>query len=161
MIGIGTDLVDLDRFRLVLGRTPGIVERLFTDDEQAYAGAHRDPTQRFGARFAAKEAAMKALGLGLGQVRFREVEVIRLESGAPELALHGEAAARAADQGVTRWLITMSHTDHLAQAVVVALGDDAGSDAEDPSAEVTQRIVRRAVANPVLMRQLSPRSPDR
>ena len=96
LIGIGTDLVDLDRFRTVLGRTPRIVQRLFTEGEQAYACGRRDPTERLGARFAAKEAAMKALGVGLGEVDFRDVEVVRLESGAPVLAVHGRAAERAA-----------------------------------------------------------------
>ncbi len=93
MIGIGTDLVDLDRFRLVIERTPTIVDRLFTDGERAYACLRRDPTERLGARFAAKEATMKALGVGLGEVDFRDIEVIRLESGAPVLAVHGRAAS--------------------------------------------------------------------
>jgi holo-[acyl-carrier protein] synthase len=123
MIGIGTDLVDLDRFRRVIGRTPGIVDRLFTDGERAYACARRDPTERLGARFAAKEAAMKALGVGLGEVDFRDLEIVRLDSGEPLLAVHGRAASVAEACGVVRWLVTLSHTDHLAQAVVVALAD--------------------------------------
>ena len=66
---------------------------------------------------------MKALGLGLGDLRFREIEILRAGSGAPSLALLGAAADLAAARGVRRWLVTISHTDHLAQAVVVALGD--------------------------------------
>ena len=122
LVGVGADLVDLDRFRIVLERTPTIVARLFTDGEQAYARARRDPTERFGARFAAKEAAMKAMGVGLGDVRFRDLEVARLDSGAPRLVLHGSAAELARSQGITDWRLTLSHTDHLAQAIVVALG---------------------------------------
>ena len=95
VVGIGTDLVDLDRFRQVLARTPSIVDRLFTESEQAYAKERRDPTEPLGVRFAAKEAALKALGLGLGSVGFREIEVIRAESGAPSLLLHGGAAEAA------------------------------------------------------------------
>jgi len=125
MIGIGTDLVDLDRLRRVLGRTPRIVARLFTEAEQAYAIERNDPTERFGGRFAVKEATMKALGVGLGAVAFRDIEVVRAPSGAPRLELHGSAAALAAAQGVDRWLVTLSHTDHLAHAVVVALGAEA------------------------------------
>jgi len=125
MIGIGTDLVDLDRLRRVLDRTPGIVARLFTESEQAYAIERHDPTECFGGRFAAKEATMKALGVGLGQVAFRDIEVIRTPSGAPCLELHGSAAALAEARGVVRWLVTLSHTDHLAQATVVALGPQA------------------------------------
>jgi holo-[acyl-carrier protein] synthase len=122
VIGIGNDLVDLDRFRAVLERTPTIVERVFTDAEQEYARLRQDPTERFGARFAAKEATMKALGVGLGEVVMRDIEVLRADSGAPSLLLHGTAATMAVERGVQRWMITISHTDHLAQAVVVALG---------------------------------------
>jgi holo-[acyl-carrier protein] synthase len=122
VIGIGADLVDLDRFRRVLARTPAIVERLFTEEETAYAQARHDPTERFGGRFAAKEAAMKAMGVGLGQVRFRDLEVVRLDSGAPELVLHGPAVRVAAEQGIAGWRMTLTHTAHLAQAIVVAVG---------------------------------------
>ena len=121
-IGIGTDLVDLDRLRAVIDRTPGVVTRLFTEGEQAYARQRRDPTERFGGRFAVKEATMKALGVGLGAVAFRDIEVVRAESGAPHVHLHGAAAALADAQGVVAWLVTLSHTDHLAHAMVVALG---------------------------------------
>ncbi|MGZ4681105.1 MAG: holo-ACP synthase [Acidimicrobiales bacterium] len=121
VIGIGNDLVDLDRFRVVLDRTPTIVQRVFTEAEQQYALQRNDPTERFGGRFAAKEATMKALGVGLGEVAMRDIEVVRADSGAPSLVLHGTAAAVAAERGVHRWMITISHTDHLAQAVVVAL----------------------------------------
>ena len=121
-IGIGTDLVDLDRLRVVIDRTPGVVTRVFTEGEQAYARQRRDPTERFGGRFAVKEATMKALGVGLGAVAFRDIEVVRAESGAPHVRLHGAAAALADAQGVVGWLVTLSHTDHLAHAMVVALG---------------------------------------
>ncbi|MGZ4703362.1 MAG: holo-ACP synthase [Acidimicrobiales bacterium] len=121
VIGIGNDLVDLDRFRVVLDRTPTIVQRVFTEAEQQYALQRNDPTERFGGRFAAKEATMKALGVGLGEVAMRDIEVVRADSGAPSLVLHGTAAAVADERGVHRWMITISHTDHLAQAVVVAL----------------------------------------
>jgi holo-[acyl-carrier protein] synthase len=120
-IGIGTDLVDLDRMRRAIDRTPGIVTRLFTEGEQAYARQRRDPTERFGGRFAVKEATMKALGVGVGAVAFRDIEVIRAESGAPRLVLHARAAALAEARGVAGWLVTLTHTDHLAHAVVMAL----------------------------------------
>jgi holo-[acyl-carrier protein] synthase len=120
VVGVGTDLVDLDRFRRVLERTPSIVERLFTDDEQAYARRRRDPTEPLAARFAAKEAFLKALGLGLGSVAFREVEVVRAESGEPSLRLHGAAAREAKSRDVDQWFVTLSHTAHIAQAIVLA-----------------------------------------
>jgi holo-[acyl-carrier protein] synthase len=121
VIGIGTDLVELDRFRLALTRTPGIVDRLFTDGERAYAELRRDPTERFAARFAAKEAVLKAMGAGIGECDFREIEVVRAESGAPSVQLHGRAAGLASDRGVGEWRLTMTHTASLAQAIAVAL----------------------------------------
>jgi holo-[acyl-carrier protein] synthase len=121
VVGVGTDLVDLDRFRHVLARTPSVVDRLFTPGEQAYARRRRDPTEPFAARFAAKEAVLKALGLGLGSLAFRDIEVVRAESGQPSLVLHGAAADLARDRGVGHWLVTLSHTAHLAQAIAMAL----------------------------------------
>jgi holo-[acyl-carrier protein] synthase len=123
LVGIGVDLVDLDRLRVSLARTPRLIDRLFTEAEQAYAFERHDPTERFGGRFAVKEATLKAMGVGLGAARFRDLEVVRAESGAPELVLHGAAAERATALGVRRWLLTVSHTDHLAEAIVVGLAD--------------------------------------
>lgn len=122
MIGIGTDLVEIDRFRRSLERTPGLRDRLFRPAERAYAERRRDPTERYAARFAAKEAVLKALGLGLGAARLADIEIERDDaSGAPAIRLHGRAARLAAERGVTRWLVTLTHTDRVAQAIVVAL----------------------------------------
>lgn len=121
LIGVGIDVVDVDRFRAVLARTPGIVARLFTDAEQAYAERHRDPAPRLAARFAAKEATMKAMQVGLGAFAFREVEVVRLDSQAPALQLEGRAAELARDLGVRRWHVSLTHGQFVAEAVVIAL----------------------------------------
>jgi len=121
VIGIGTDLVELDRFRLTLARTPTIVDRLFTDDERAYCELRKDPTERYAARFAAKEAVLKAMGAGIGECDFKEIEVVRATSGAPSVRLHGRAVALAAGKGVGEWRLTMTHTASLAQAIAVAL----------------------------------------
>jgi holo-[acyl-carrier protein] synthase len=121
VIGIGTDLVELDRFRLALQRTPGLVERLFSDAERAYADRRKDPTERYAARFAAKEAVLKAMGVGLWAFPLRDIEVVRAPSGQPSVVLHGKAAAMAAERGVTGWRLTMTHTDRVAQATAVAL----------------------------------------
>ena len=77
IIGIGNDLVDLDRFRRVLERQPGLIEKLFTDTEREYAQRRADPTERFAARFAAKEATLKALGVGIGAADWHDIEVLR------------------------------------------------------------------------------------
>lgn len=122
MVGIGLDVVDLDRFRRVLDRTPRLVGRVFTSAERADAARSVDPAPHLAARFAAKEACMKALGVGLGAFGLREVEVLRDRvSGRPSLVLHGAAAALAAERGVRDWRISLSHSRVVAQAVVVAL----------------------------------------
>ena len=120
MIGIGLDAVEVDRFRRVLQRTPGVARRLFTDAERAYGEGSPDPAPRLAARFAAKEATMKALGVGLGAFRFRDVEVVRAPTGAPSLRVAGRAAVLAAEQGVTTWRVSLTHTESMAEAVVVA-----------------------------------------
>jgi holo-[acyl-carrier protein] synthase len=121
VIGIGVDLVEVDRMRESLARTPSLEERLFTAGERAYAHEAKDPAERFAVRFAAKEAAMKALGVGIGAVDFHDIEVVRAVSGAPSLVLTGRAAALAADAGVRQWRLSLTHTHRTAEAVAVAL----------------------------------------
>jgi len=120
--GIGVDAVDVVRFRRVIERRPGIVDRLFTETEQAYAHRSRDPGPRLAVRFAAKEAVLKALGVGVGGAGFRDVEVVRSDSGEPGLALSGRAAALSVGRGVARWHLSLTHTDTIAVATVVAEG---------------------------------------
>lgn len=120
MIGVGIDAVELDRFRRALERTPGIVDRCFTEAEAAYARRRRDPTERFAARFAAKEAVMKALGVGLWRIGFREIEVVRAPSGQPTVRLTGRGADRAAHLGVRSWHLSITHTERTAQAIAIA-----------------------------------------
>lgn len=121
--GIGVDAVEVERFRRVLGRRPGLAERLFTDAERAYAAMAADPGPRLAVRFAAKEAVLKALGVGIGAASFRDVEVVRAESGLPSLVLAGSAATLAQGRGVSRWHLSLTHTASLAVASVVAEGD--------------------------------------
>jgi holo-[acyl-carrier protein] synthase len=121
VIGLGIDAVDIGRFRTVLARRPGMAERLFTAGERAYAARQADPAPSLAARFAAKEAAMKALGVGLGAFRWTDVEVVRLASGQPALRMHGAAAALASKQGVGKFLVSLTHTSSQAEAVVAAL----------------------------------------
>ena len=121
MIGVGLDLVDIERFRAVLARQPALRERLFTGGELALAGPAGTRCPALAVRFAAKEAVMKALGVGLGAFGFHDVEVLRLDSGAPELRVTGAAAVLAAERGVTGWQISLSHSVTTAGAVVSAL----------------------------------------
>ena len=120
VLWIGTDVVDLDRFRLALRRTPGMVERVFTEGERAYALRKNDPTERLAARFAVKEATMKALGVGLGAFKFHDVEVVKKRSGEPTLSLAGRAAELGVARGITEWKVSITHSDLIAMAIVIA-----------------------------------------
>jgi holo-[acyl-carrier protein] synthase len=122
---VGIDAVDVARLRRALERRPRLAERVFTDAEWAYASAAADPGPRLAARFAAKEAVAKALGVGIGAVSWREVEVVRDERGAPALALAGSALSVATGRGVARWHLSLTHTEALAVASVVAEGAEA------------------------------------
>lgn len=117
---IGIDLVDVKRFAAVLERRDGMRARLFTEVELDYALGTVDPDIRLAARFAAKEAVMKALGIGLGACKFRDIEVARHESGRPELVLRGLAAERAAAAGLRSWQVSLTHTSTIAGAMVLA-----------------------------------------
>jgi holo-[acyl-carrier protein] synthase len=125
VVGIGTDLVDIDRMRSIINRRPRFVQRVFTEAERQYCSETRDPSERYAARFAAKEAVLKTLGVGLGGADFADIEVVRMDSGQPMLRITGRAAELAARQGIDRWLITLSHSENLAQAFVMGLsGND-------------------------------------
>ena len=114
---MGIDAVDVARFALILKRRPGFEERVFTLRERSTCGG---APGRLAARFAAKEATMKALGVGLGAFGFHDVEVEREASGRPVLRVVGRAAALASAAGVSRWHVSLTHTDLVAEAVVVA-----------------------------------------
>lgn len=124
LVGIGVDVVEVDRFRTSLQRTPTMRERIFTAGELAYVEPKVDPVPSLAARFAAREAVMKALGLGLGAFGFHEVWVDVEPSGAPRLVVTGRAADLAAARGVARWHLSLSHDGPVATAMVVA---EAGS----------------------------------
>jgi holo-[acyl-carrier protein] synthase len=121
--GVGIDAVDIERFRRVLSRRPSLADRLFTGLELGYARAAVDPVPRLANRFAAKEAAMKAFGVGLGAFAFADAEVVRTGLEGPSLVLHRSARAVARDRRVTRLHLSLTHTDLVAMAVVVAEGD--------------------------------------
>jgi holo-[acyl-carrier protein] synthase len=123
--GIGIDAVDVDRFRRVLVRRPSLANRVFTDAERSDAAGRGDPAQHLAARFAAKEAVMKALGTGIGGFALHDVEVVRgtepgARRGAPSLRLFDRAAALAAERGISNWHVSLTHTDRLAMAMVLA-----------------------------------------
>jgi len=121
-VGIGIDIVDVPRFEKVLARRPKIVDRLITEGEKL---ATKLRPQRLAARFAAKEAVMKACGVGVGSTGWKTIEVKKMRSGAPMVVLHGTAQDLADRVGIKNMHITLTHTDMTAAAFVVGT-DDAG-----------------------------------
>ena len=121
IVGIGVDAVEIDRFRRSLERTPSMKTRLFTHEELEYVEPHDDPTASLAARFAAREAVMKAMGVGLGAFEFHDVWVQRADSGRPTLAVTGRAEQIANELGVTDWHLSITHTATTAIAYVIAV----------------------------------------
>ena len=123
IIGLGIDATDIDRIAETLERYgERFMNRVFTSNEIAYCTRRRVPAIHFAGRFAAKEAAMKALGTGHSQnVLWRDVEVIR-RGGPPQLQFHGGAARRFDAIGGNRSLLTITHAEHLAFAQVLLFG---------------------------------------
>ena len=121
--GIGLDLADIDRIARLLGRHPERARvRLFTPGERMYCDRRAEPARHFAARFAAKEAAYKALaGTDEAQhIHWQDIEVSNSPlDGRPQLLLHGLAAKRAAELGVSTVHVTLTHSDLVAAAVVV------------------------------------------
>jgi holo-[acyl-carrier protein] synthase len=122
IIGLGLDATDIPRIRATLDRFGDrFLKRVLTETEIAYCLRRRDPAPHVAGRFAAKEAAMKALGTGHSRgVLWRDIEVIR-RGGPPQLQLHGGAAKRFAQLGATGTLITITHSETLALAQVLLL----------------------------------------
>jgi holo-[acyl-carrier protein] synthase len=118
--GVGVDAVDIERFRTSLERTPTMRERLFVAEDLDYVAPKADPVPSLAARFAAREAVMKAMGVGLGAFGFHEVWVTRDPGGQPRLAITGRALELAVDRGITHWHLSITHTDLVAIAHVVA-----------------------------------------
>ena len=124
IIGLGFDATEIPRIADALSRYGDrFMYRVFTDGEVDYCSRRRVPAMHFAGRFAAKEAAMKALGTGHSHgVLWRDVEVVR-RGGPPQLQLHGGAERRLLAIGGRRSLVTITHTDTLAMAQVLILGD--------------------------------------
>lgn len=119
LLGVGVDVAEVERVRRLLEHHPRFAERCFTAGERGHAFRHPRPEQRLAARFAGKEAVMKSLGSGWRAIPWQDVEITG--GGAPQVVLHGRAAARAEALGVTDVLVSLTHTDELALAAAVAL----------------------------------------
>jgi len=125
IVGIGIDVVEIARVRRLLERWGDrFLQRVFTPEEVAYAQRRHDPAEHLAARFAAKEATLKALGTGLSMgVRWREMEVRRARGQRPVLTLAGRTAALGAERGIRRLHVSLTHDAGLALAQVLAEDD--------------------------------------
>lgn len=124
VIGLGTDVAEVHRIRRSIEQFGDrFLQRVYTEGEQAYARVKGNSAERFAARFAAKEAGMKALGTGWNAgVHWRDLEVLNEASGRPVLHLHGTAKKLAEHLGVRSISLSMTHTAEIAFAVVILEG---------------------------------------
>ncbi|MGI8761614.1 MAG: holo-ACP synthase [Jatrophihabitantaceae bacterium] len=119
IVGVGIDVVPVDRFAEALSRTPSLAARLFTAAELSTQSGAARSGESLAARFAAKEALAKSIGAG-GGMHWTDAEVLTDAAGRPSLAVSGTVAARAASLGVTRWHVSLSHDGGIAAATVIA-----------------------------------------
>jgi holo-[acyl-carrier protein] synthase len=142
-LAAGVDAIELDRVRSVLRRHPQrFLDRVYTTLEIAYC---RGRVSELAARFAAKEAMMKALGTGVRGISWREIEVLPDRRGKPLVYLHGKAAKRAQALGMGQPEVSMTHSDTLAIAFVVAACQGHPIDYDDARAALVERLVRRGL----------------
>lgn len=143
-VGLGVDIVEIERIRRILQRTPRFRERVFSEDERAYCDAKAAPEVHYATRFAAKEAVLKALGTGFSRgIGPRDIEVKRTSKGRPYAVLHGRARQIADDLGVNELPISLSFTHAEAVACAMAITEDSIRAAEqrvDPMAELAQQF---------------------
>lgn len=124
ILGVGIDHADPRRIAAAIRRGGRrFLERIYTPEEIAYCRRYKlRPEERFAARWATKEAAAKALGVGIADgIRWTEFEVVNAANGAPSLKVTGRAADLARKAGIRRWIVSLTHTETLASAVVMAL----------------------------------------
>ena len=119
-LSTGVDLIEIERIREAIERHGNkFIARIFTESEQRECGGR---TASLAARFAAKEATAKALGCGIGDVSWLDIEVRGDENNAPHLYLYGEGEKMAGKLGLLQWSVSLSHTETQAIAFVVAIG---------------------------------------
>jgi holo-[acyl-carrier protein] synthase len=119
IVSVGIDVVLVERFARALDRTPLLLDRLFTDGERLTESGNPRSAESLAARFAAKEAVAKALGAPAG-LRWHDCEIVSDPDGRPWLTVSGTVASVAADRGIIRWHLSLSHDGGIASAMVVA-----------------------------------------
>ena len=123
--GVGVDMLEIERMERVMARRPNFVVRVFNDEERAYCEKSARPAEHYAARFAAREAVLKALGTGFSEgIGLRDVSVARDDSGRPRAVLAGRAAEMARERGVREIALSISHTRDVAVANAIAVTDE-------------------------------------
>ena len=145
--GIGVDMLEIARMERVLERRPNFARRVFTEEERAYCDRTARPAEHYAARFAAREAVLKALGTGFSSgIGLRDVSVTRDESGRPRALLTGRAAEIAREQGIREIALSISHTRDVAVANALAVTDDVrpAPPAKDDAARALATTIKEA-----------------
>ncbi|MDR3136360.1 MAG: holo-ACP synthase [Coriobacteriales bacterium] len=120
-VGLGVDLIEINRIERAIERTPRLLTRVFSGGERAYARNKSRPATHYALFFAAKEATLKALGTGFAGMNFTDVEVSHDNRGKPIIVLHGNALAEAQRQGIVDVQLSLSHAQHMGVASAVAI----------------------------------------
>ena len=148
IVGVGIDIVEVERVqRAVERRGQPFLDRIWTVGEQEFGRGSKGWYESLAGRFAAKEAVLKALGSGLRQARWHEVEVEREPWSAPRIKLHGQVAARAEQMGIALWHLSLSHSAHYAVATAIAERSSAGV-AEGTAQESAEELQPKAGQQP-------------
>jgi holo-[acyl-carrier protein] synthase len=123
IVGHGVDVVEVAFFRKLEKDYPQVaMQAYFRASELEYAGEGPHRAEHLAGRYAAKEAVLKALGTGwIDGIAWTDIEIVALASGAPQVVLHEACARLAEDRGITNWLVSISHTEQVAVASVIAL----------------------------------------
>ena len=125
VLGHGIDLVECERIaRMIAEHGDRFLDRVYTASEREVAARYRDPVPFFAGRWAAKEAILKMIGTGWrGQIAWTDMEILPDELGRPVVALSGETARRAAEMGIKRTILSITHTAQQAAASAIGVGD--------------------------------------
>jgi holo-[acyl-carrier protein] synthase len=142
LASIGVDMLEIARMEKVLARRPSFATRVFTQAERVYCERTARPAQHYAARFAAREAVLKALGTGFSRgIGLADVSVVNNEAGRPEVVLSGRAAEVAQEQGIREIALSISYTHDVAVASAVAMTEEVRPKQEerpDPKAELRE-----------------------
>lgn len=145
-VSMGVDIVEVERMRAILQRSPSFTRRVFSCEECSYCDGTATPEYHYATRFAAKEAVLKALGTGFaqGRIKPRDIEVVLNTKGKPHVRLYGNAARRAREMGVNELPVSLSYTHSQAVACAMALTNDEQEVKKVDSAQELNRKFKEA-----------------